>query len=64
LPGPALAAAAGFLMQRDEPLAFDSAWVGKQVDIGRAGALDNADSAQNRLPAARSVSVPRGPISK
>ena len=50
--------------QRDQPVAFDRVWIGKQVGIGRAGALDDPDAAQNSDPAARSVSAPSGPISR
>ncbi len=63
-PGAALAALAGILRQSDEPIAFDGRFVGDEVGVGRAGALDNADAAQKSEPAARSVSAPSGPINR
>jgi hypothetical protein len=63
-PGAALSSPARFLLERDQPVAFDQAFVGKNVGVGRAGALDDADSAQNKDPAARSVIAPIGPISR
>jgi hypothetical protein len=54
-PGPTLAAPAGFLVQRDQPVAFDDTLVGDQVGIGRAGALDDTDTRQKSDPAALSV---------
>jgi hypothetical protein len=59
-----LAAAAGLLDLRDQPVAFAGLRASKQVGVGRAGALDDPDSAQNRLPAARSATAPSGPISR
>jgi hypothetical protein len=38
--------------------------VGEQVGVGRAGAFDDPQSAQNSDPAARSAIEPSGPISK
>ena len=61
-PAPALTSATRLLIERDEPIAFDRASFGNQVGIGRAGALDDADAGQNRLPAALSVSAPKGPM--
>ena len=60
----ALPAAAGVLRERDQPIPFKGGFVRKQVGIGRAGALDDADAAQKRLPAARSVRLPSGPMRK
>jgi hypothetical protein len=64
LPGPALPTAAVGLIERDEPVAFDSGFVSEKVGVGRAGLLDDTDAAQNSDPAARSVSAPSGPISR
>jgi hypothetical protein len=44
-----LAALAGLLLERDQPVAFDGLPVGKEVGVGRAGALDDADPAQRGL---------------
>ncbi len=63
-PVPALAALACCLLERDEPVSFDGIRIGKQVGIGRAGALDDPDSAQKSDPAARSVSELNGPIKR
>ena len=62
LPIAALAAAAGVLGQRDQPVAFQRGQVSQQVGIGRAGTLDNANSTQKSDPAARSLSTCSGPI--
>ena len=63
-PGPALPSPPRLLVERDQPIAFDDIGVGKDVGIGRAGPLDDPDPGQNSDPAARSVSIARGPISK
>jgi hypothetical protein len=60
----ALSPLARVLRQRDEPVALDGVRIGQQVGIGRAGALDDADSAQKIDPAARSVMPFNVPISK
>jgi len=59
-----LPAPSGGLLERDQPIAFDGARVGNQVGVGRAGLLDDADTAQKSDPAARSLSPPSAPISK
>jgi hypothetical protein len=51
----ALAAPSRVLLQGDEPVAFNRAQVTQKVGVGRAGALDDPDSAQKIDPAARSV---------
>jgi hypothetical protein len=58
----ALPPATGNLFERDQPVAFDGSRVGNQVGIGRTGALDDADAAQNSDPAAWSVSELSGPM--
>jgi hypothetical protein len=63
-PLPALPPAALILLKGDEPVALDRARVRNQVRIGRAGTIDDADSAQKIDPAARSVRLPSGPISR
>jgi hypothetical protein len=63
-PSPAMAPATAVLRQGDEPIAFDGLGVGEQRAVGRPDPLDDADSAQNRLPAALLVSRPSGPISR
>jgi hypothetical protein len=63
-PSASLPAPARILVQRDQPIALDRAVIGNEVRVGRAGALDDPDAAQNRLPAARSVNAVSGPISK
>ena len=63
-PNPALPSFALLLVERDQPIAFDGLVVGNEIGIGRAGALDNSDAGQNRLPAARSVRAVSGPISR
>jgi len=60
----ALAALARALIERNEPLALDRSFIRKKVGIGRAGAVDDPDSAQKSDPAARSVSEPKRPISR
>jgi len=55
---------ARLLFERDKPVAFASDGVGNEVGIGRAGSLDDADSAQKSVPAARSVNALRGSMSK
>ena len=59
LPSPAR-----LLLERDEPVALYSRRIGDKIGVGRAGALDETDAGQNSVPAARSVSVPSGPISR
>jgi hypothetical protein len=63
-----LAAPPRILLERDQPVALDRALdranIGDQVGVGRAGPLDDSDAGQKSVPAARSVSVPRGPISR
>jgi hypothetical protein len=51
-------------MQSDEPVTLNRVAVRNQVGVGRAGALDDPDARQKRLPAALSVSDPKGPISR
>jgi len=41
---------------------FEGGVIGKQIGVGRAGPLNDADAAQKRLPAARSVKLPSGPM--
>lgn len=48
----------------DQPVAFDRLDIGQQRRIGRANLLDDADSAQNRDPAALPATRAIGPISK
>lgn len=55
---------ARLLLERDKPVALTGCLIGDKVSVGRAGALDETDASQKSVPAARSVSVPRGPISK
>jgi len=64
MPRPALPALAALLLQRDEPIAFDRQLIGQQRAVGRAEPVDDANTAQNRLPAARLVTSPSGPISR
>ena len=59
-----MTALAAFLVQGDQPVAFDCKGVAKQGRIGRSQPFDNPDAAQNRLPAARPVNSPSGPISR
>ena len=40
-PAPSLPSPARILLERDQPVAFDGGFVGNQVGIGRAGALDD-----------------------
>jgi hypothetical protein len=63
-PRPSLAPPASLLFERDQPIAFDRAWLGNDVGVGRAGPLDDADAAQKIDPAALLVIAPSGPISK
>ena len=63
-PAPALPALPRFLVERNQPLAFDRALASDQVGVGRAGSLDDPNPRQKRLPAALSVKDPSGPISK
>jgi hypothetical protein len=51
----ALTALPGVLREGNQPVALDDGRIGQQVGIGRAGALDDSDSAQKIDPAARSV---------
>ena len=64
LPLATLPSLARILRQGDEPSAFHRRSIGKQIGIGRAGTLNDADAAQNRLPAALSLRLPSGPMSK
>ena len=64
LPITALTAAPGVLGQRDQPIAFLRIIIGKQIGVGRAGPLDDADVAQKSDPAARSVRSCSGPMSR
>jgi hypothetical protein len=57
-PSPAL------LRKGNEPIAFDGLGVAEQRAVGRPDPLDDADTAQNRLPAAFCVKWLSGPISK
>lgn len=59
-----LAAPARELFERDQPVAFGGIRIGNEVCIGRAGTLDDANAAQKSDPAARSLSVLSGPISR
>jgi hypothetical protein len=63
-PLPSLPTLSGPLLERDEPIAFGGRSVSDKIGVGRVGALDDADSAQNSDPAARSVSVLNGPMSR
>lgn len=63
-PFAALPAPAGSLFQSNQPVTLNGARVAKQIGVSRAGSLDDADSAQKSDPAARSVNVPRTPISR
>ena len=63
-PGAALASPACLLLERNQPATLNGIRIGEQVDVGRTGALDDIDTAQNRLPAALSVKALSGPISK
>lgn len=58
----ALAALSGGLLKRDQPVPFGRALIREEVGVGRAGSLDNPDSGQRSAPAARSASVPSGPM--
>jgi hypothetical protein len=49
-PFAALATLPRSLLERDQPIALDRGFVGQQVRIGRAGALDDSDSAQKQRP--------------
>jgi hypothetical protein len=60
----ALPALSGILVQRDEPIAFNGVVIGCNVGVGRAGPLNDPDTAQKIDPAAMSLSVPSGPISR
>jgi len=67
VPGSATSSAPCGLYFGKQPIAlvrFTALGEVKQVGISRAGTLDDADAAQNRLPAARSVSVLSGPMSR
>jgi hypothetical protein len=57
-----MASAPPLLRQRYQPVAFDGSGIRKQVAIGRASLLDDADSAQKSEPAALAVNWPSGPI--
>jgi hypothetical protein len=59
-----LAAPARLLLKRDEPVAFLRGRFSDEIGVGRAGSLDETDAAQKSVPAARSVTAPKGPISK
>jgi hypothetical protein len=63
-PRSSLAAPPRLLFARDQPIAFADRWLGKDVGVGRAGALDGPDAAQKSDPAARSESEPSGPMSR
>lgn len=63
-PGPSLAPSAGFLVKRDQPIAFNGVWFGNQVGIGRTGSLYDPNPCQKSELAALSLSEPSGPISK
>ena len=63
-PFPPLAAASGVLRQSNEPIALDGTLIGEKVGVGRAGALDDADSTQKIDTAARSLSDWRGSIKR
>jgi hypothetical protein len=64
LPLAPLPAPSRVLGKGDEPISLNGTIVGQKVGIGRAGALDNADPAQNNAPAARLVQSDKGPMSK
>jgi hypothetical protein len=51
-PFAALAPPPRLLLEGNQPVAFTGALVGNEVRIGRAGALDDSNSAQNSDPAA------------
>ena len=63
-PRAAVAPAPGVLAQRDQPVALDRERIGEQGAVGRADLLDDADAAQNSDPAAVSVMLPSGPMSR
>ena len=63
-PLPALSSTARILLKRYEPIAFARFAIGQKVGVGRARAIDDADSAQKIDPAARSVMPFSGPISR
>jgi hypothetical protein len=50
------------LIKRHQPLALDRLQIGNQIGVGRSGPVDDSDTAQKRLPAARSAREPSGPI--
>lgn len=58
----ALPAPARALFESDQPVPLGRGTIGKEVRVGRAGALDDPDSAQKSAPAALSVTAPSGPI--
>lgn len=64
LPRPAMPALAAFLPERDQPIAFDRLIVRQQGTVRRPQPVDDADSGQNRLPAALPVNSPSGPINR
>ena len=61
-PRPALTSLPGMLIKRHQPLALDRLQIGNQIGVGRSGPVDDSDTAQKRLPAARSAREPSGPI--
>lgn len=60
----ALPATTRLLVKRDQPIAFAGISVSEKIGVGRAGAIDDADSAQKIDPAARLVICKSGPLSK
>lgn len=63
-PGASLAAPARKLFERYQPITFNGSRISNQVGIGRTGLFDDPDTGQKRLPAAWSVSEPKGPMSR
>ena len=64
LPGAALTAPSAILGFGDQPVTFDRVQIVKQFAVGRTGALDDTDAGQKIDPAARSVQLLNGPISR
>jgi hypothetical protein len=48
--------ASSILSKGYQPIAFNRLWIAEQGAVGRPDPLDDADSAQNKLPAAFWVS--------
>ena len=61
-PVTALPPASGVLFERNQPVSFCGAGVGKQVGVGGTGTIDEMDTAQKIDPAALSAKLPSGPM--